>query len=156
INGWTPEMAEAHISTIWALGKSGDPTVVPKLQPLFASTDAGIRKIVVYALGALPGDAQVVTLRTGLQDATADVRWNAALALARRGDREAIPVLRQMLDRPYVEQTVKRDVRADDDQDPIADVMIGGIRASAALKDGELRSSIEKLSATDRSLRVRQ
>jgi HEAT repeat protein len=156
INGWTPEMAEAHISTIWALGKSGDATVVPKLQPLYASPDAGVRKIVVYALGALPGDDQVVTLRTALQDSTADVRWNAALALARRGDRGAVPVLRQMLDRSYVEHTVTRDVRVDDDQDPIADVMIGGIRASAALKGDELRSSIEKLSETDRSLRVRQ
>ena len=35
----------------------------------------------------------------------------------------------------YVEQTVKRDVRQDEDQDPIADVMISGLRAAATLKD---------------------
>jgi HEAT repeat protein len=156
INGWTAEMAEAHISTIWALGASGDASVVPKLQPLYASTDAGIRKIVVYALGALPGDDQIVTLRTALQDSAADVRWNAAVALARKGNREAVPVLRQMLDRAYVQQTVKREVRQDDDQDPIADVMISGIRAGAALKDEELRSSIEALGSSDPSMKVRQ
>ena len=50
---------EARISAIWALGSSGDPTVVPTLQPLYESPDAGIRKMVVYALGALPGDAQL-------------------------------------------------------------------------------------------------
>ena len=46
------------------------------------------------------------------QDAAPDVRWNAAVALARHGSRDGVPVLRQMLDRAYVEQTVKRDVRA--------------------------------------------
>src|SRR4030095_10623117 len=80
INGWTPQMAEAHISTIWALGASGDPAVVAKLHLLDEPRDAGVRKIVVYALGALPGDAQVVTLRTALQNAEPDVRWNAAVA----------------------------------------------------------------------------
>ena len=156
INGWTPPMAEAHISTIWALGASGDPAVVSKLEPLYQSTDAGVRKIVVYALGALPGDTQFVTLRAALQDAEPDVRWNAAVALARHGNREGAGVLRQMLDRSYVEQTVKRDVRQDDDQDPIADVMISGLRAVAALKDMSLRPSVETLSQQDRSLRVRQ
>jgi HEAT repeat protein len=156
INGWTPEMAEAHISTIWALGASGDEAVVPRLQPLYASPDAGIRKIVVYALGALPGDAQNVTLRTALQDSALDVRWNAAVALARHGNHEGVPVLRQMLDRAYVEQAVKREVRLDADQDPIADVMISGIRAGAALKDEGLRSTIDTLSEKDRSLKVRQ
>ena len=91
--------AESQISVIWALGSSGDPGVVPRLQPLYESTDAGVRKMVVYALGALPGDAQNTTLRTALQDSAADVRWNAAVALARHGNAEGVPVLRQMLDR---------------------------------------------------------
>jgi HEAT repeat protein len=156
INGWTPEMSEAHISTIWALGASGDPTVAAKLLPLFQSPDAGVRKMVVYALGALPGDAQIQTLQSALQDDTADVRWNAAIALARHGNHDGVPVLRQMLDRQYVEQTVKRDVRQDSDEDPVADVIIGGLRAAASLKDDALKASVDDLRQHDRSLRVRQ
>ena len=147
---------EARISAIWALGSSGDPAVVPRLQALYESDDAGIRKMTVYALGALPGDAQLVTLRTALQDSTADVRWNAAVALARKGHHDGVPVLRQMLDRQYVEQTVKRDVRQDEDRDPIADVMISGLRAAATLKDDALKTSVTTLSQTDRSMKVRQ
>ena len=147
---------EARISAIWALGSSGDPAVVPTLQPLYESPDAGIRKMTVYALGALPGDAQLATLRTALQDSTADVRWNAAVALARKGHHDGVPVLRQMLDRDYVEHTVKRDVRQDEDRDPIADVMISGLRAAATLKDGALKTSVTTLSQTDRSMKVRQ
>src|SRR2546430_2167765 len=148
--------AEARISAIWALGSSGDAAVVPTLQPLYESPDAGIRKMTVYALGALPGDAQLDTLRTALQDSTADVRWHAAVALARKGRHDGVSVLRQMLDRQYVEQTVKRDVRQDEDRDPIADVMISGLRAAATLKDGALKASVTILSQSDRSMKVRQ
>src|SRR5947207_4393981 len=76
--------SETRISVIWALGSSGDPAIVPKLIPLYTAqdSDGGIRKMVVYALGALPGEVQVPTLRTGLQDVAPDVRWNAAVALA--------------------------------------------------------------------------
>ena len=147
---------EARISAIWALGSSGDASVVPTLLPLYESDDAGVRKMVVYALGALPGDAQMAVLRTALQDSTADVRWNAAVALARKGSRDGVPVLRQMLDRPYVEQAVKREVRQDEDRDPIAEVMISGLRAAATLKDDSLKASVTTLSQTDRSMKVRQ
>src|SRR5262249_23338634 len=113
-------------------------------------------KMVVYALGALPGEDQLTTLKTALEDAASDVRWNAAVALARHGDSAGVGVIRQMLDRTYVEQTVKRDVRQDEDQDPIGDVMVSGVRAAATLKNGSLRQSVEALSAGDRSMRVRE
>ncbi len=150
--------SETRISVIWALGSSGDEAVVSKLVPLYTAqdSDAGIRKMVVYALGALPGNAQDATLRTALQDTVPDVRWNAAVALARHGSHEGVAVLKQMLDRQYVEQTVKRDVRQDLDQDPVADVMISGLRAAATLKDETLRSAVTNLSQQDKSLKVRQ
>jgi HEAT repeat protein len=147
---------ESQIAVIWALGSSGDPSVVPRLQQVYGSPDAGVRKMAVYALGALPGDAQVVTLRTALGDSTADVRWNAALALARHGNADGVPVLRQMLDRAYVEETVRRESRQHADEDPIAEVMISGVRAVAALKAHSLRASVEELSERDRSMKVRQ
>lgn len=150
--------SETRISVIWALGSSGDEAVVSKLVPLYTAqdSDAGIRKMVVYALGALPGNAQDATLRTALQDTVVDVRWNAAVALARHGSHEGVGVVKQMLDRQYVEQTVKRDVRQDLDQDPVADVMISGLRAAATLKDETLRSAVASLSQQDKSLKVRQ
>ena len=149
--------SETRISVIWALGSSGDPAVVSKLIPLYTAPngDAGIRKMVIYALGALPGDAQIDTLRTGLQDGAPDVRWNAAVALARHGRHEGVAVLRQMLDRDYVEKTVTREVRQDADQDPVADVMISGLRAAATLKDDALKPIVTTLSQQDKSMKVR-
>jgi HEAT repeat protein len=147
---------ESRVSAIWALGSSGDASVVPTLQPLAASPDKGIRKMAVYALGALPGSAQLPTLQTALTDAEPDVRWNAAVALSRKGSHDGVAVLRQMMDRQYVEQQVKREVRQDEDRDPIADVMISGLRAAATLKDEALKPSVTTLSQQDRSMKVRQ
>jgi hypothetical protein len=147
---------DTRISAIWALGSSGDAAVVSKLDPLYESPDQGIRKMVVYALGALPGETQIATLRRALQDSAPDVRWNAAVALARKGSHDGVPVIQLMLDRRYVEQAVTRDVRQDDDRDPIADVMISGLRAAATLKDDALRPAVTSLSQQDRSMRVRQ
>jgi HEAT repeat protein len=147
---------ESRISVIWALGSSGDEAVVARLQPLMESNDAGIRKMVVYALGALPGDGQVESLKGALVDEAADVRWNAAVALARHGRHDGVPVLRQMLDRGHVEQTVRRETNPYEDQDPVAEVMISGLKAAAALKEDSLRPSVEQLSHEDRSMKVRQ
>ena len=80
----------------------------------------------MYALGALPGDAQMATLRAALKDDNARRALERRRRARRHGNNEGVPVLRQMLDRTYVEQAVKREVRQDDDQDPIADVMISG------------------------------
>ena len=78
--------SETRISAIWALGSAGDTSVVPHIQRMYESPDAGIRKMAVYALGALPGEAQRVTLGAALEDPAPDVQWNAAVALARHND----------------------------------------------------------------------
>jgi HEAT repeat protein len=148
--------SETRISAIWALGSAGDAAVVPAVQRMYASDDAGVRKMTVFALGALPGDVQIATLRTALTDPVADVQWNAAVALARQGHRDGVPVLRRMLDRTYVETTVQIPARPDADVDPVADVIISGLRAAASLRDVSLRDSVRAVSQGDRSLRVRQ
>jgi HEAT repeat protein len=148
--------SETRISAIWALGAAGASAVAPRLERMYQSDDAGIRKMTVYALGALPGQEQTPTLRAALNDPVPDVQWNAAVALARQGQRDGVPVIERMLDRNYVEHTVQIPSRPDMDVDPVADVMISGLQAAAALKDERLRGPVSSVSQQDRSLRVRQ
>jgi HEAT repeat protein len=150
------EAGEARISTIWALGSSGDPGVVKTVEPFYKSPDAGVRKMAVYALGAQPGDSHISTLREALHDSEPDVRWNAAVALARHGSRDGVATIGQMLDRPYLEHTIKREIRPDAELDPVAEVIISGLRAAAALKEPSLKPSIDNLSRSDSSMKVRQ
>ena len=88
------------ISAIWALGSSGDAAVVPTLQPLYAVAgrghpqDGGLR-----ARRAARATRSSRRCGPRCRTPTPDVRWNAAVALARHGNHEGVPVLRQMLDR---------------------------------------------------------
>jgi HEAT repeat protein len=148
--------SETRISAIWALGSLRDSSSIPKIESMYGSDDAGIRKMVVYALGAIPEARDSRVLETALNDPAADVQWNAAVALARHGRREGLPVLRRMLDREYLERTVEGDVQADADTDPAGEVMISGLQAAAALRDPALREAIEAISRGDRNLKVRQ
>ena len=147
---------ETRISVIWALASLGDESTVDDIESMYRSDDAGVRKMAVYALGALTGSGDHATLRNALDDPAADVQWNAAVALARHGRDEGVTVIRRMLDREYVTRMVTRRANADDPLDPVSEVIVSGLQAAASLRAGELRQPIEALSETDENLRVRE
>jgi hypothetical protein len=148
--------SETQINAIWALGSLREDSSVPRLEGMYQSQDSGIRKMVVYALGAIPRGGSSPVLETALNDPVPDVQWNAAVALARHGRREGVPVLRQMLDREYLEKSVSGQVEADADLDPAGAVMISGLQAAAALREQSLREPVAAISRDDRNLKVRQ
>ena len=147
---------ETRITVIWALASLGDSTTVNEIGQMYQSEDSGVRKMAVYALGILSPDGRDATLRTALEDSVADVQWNAAVALARHGNREGMMVIGRMLDRAYVERMVTRIPTSDANIDPVSEVIVSGLEAAAALRASELRSSIEALSESDVNLRVRE
>jgi HEAT repeat protein len=148
--------SQTRISAIWALGSTGEASVVRDIERQYQSEDAGVRKMAVYALGSMPIGEGNDTLVKALDDAEPDVQWNAAIALARHGRHEGVPVLRRMLDRAYVERNVTRQPQPRDEVDPVGEVMISGLRAIAALKAAALSGEVRTLSTSDQNLKVRQ
>jgi HEAT repeat protein len=142
--------SETLIYSIWALGALRDPAALPELERLAAAEDPGVRKAAVHALGTMPGDAARARLAASLQDAVEDVRWNAALALAQRGDAAAAPVLRGMLDRRHL------DTVAGLTPEQREEAMLAAVAAAARISDEELRGALAELRRSDPSLRVRQ
>jgi HEAT repeat protein len=147
---------QTRISAIWALGSTGDGSVTPAVAKMYHSDDAGVRKMAVYALGSLPIEGGYETLVKALEDAQADVQWNAAVALARHGRHDGVAVLRRMLDRAYVERNVTRQAQPREEIDPVGDVIISGLRAIAALKESTLSTQVKALSTDDQNFKVRQ
>jgi len=148
--------SETQINVIWALGLLQAESAVAGFEQLYKSRDAGVRKMVVYALGAIPAGSHSSVLETALADVANDVRWNAAVALARHGRAEGLSVIREMLDREHLTQFVEGNVQADVDTDPVGEVMISGLQAVAALQETSLRGRVEEIGLGDRSMRVRQ
>jgi HEAT repeat protein len=150
--------SETVIYAVWALGSIGDPAALPELVRLAACEDRGLRKAAVHALGVFDRPEAHAALVAALADAAPDVRWNAALALGRRGDPAATPVLLQMLDRasltklegsaPELPAEALTPEQADD-------VMVEAVRAGARLRDPALAAALQALRDRDPSLKVR-
>jgi HEAT repeat protein len=151
VTGAADEDEQVRIYSLWALGAIADPAGLPTLAAAVTDTDPGIRKTAAYALGAF-GDqpAAAESLRSLVDDPVADVRWNAALALARLGSRDGLPVLEQMLDRRLLAQIP--DITPQQQED----AMISALDALVALDlpiDGAV---LDRLADEDPSLKVRQ
>jgi HEAT repeat protein len=151
--------SETVIYAAWALGTIGDPSAVPDLAQLATHDDRGIRKAAIHALGAFAGVDARSALARALGDAADDVRWNAALALARHGDASATPVLLQMMDRASLAKVeIPTPDRGKEHLSPaqMDDAVLQAVTASAALTDPSLRPVLEGLKANDPSLKVRE
>jgi HEAT repeat protein len=141
---------ETRIYSIWALGALADPAAVPALVALARDEDAGLRKTALHALGAFPTEESREVLVLGLDDAVEDVRWNAALGLARQKDARAASVLLQMLDRDHLARV--EGLRPDQTREALLQAIAG----AASLGDSSLRPALENLRAGDPDLRVRE
>jgi HEAT repeat protein len=142
--------AQGVIYSAWALGAIGDASALPDLLRLARSEDAGFRKAAVHALGGFGVPEARAAVAEALGDEAVDVRWNAAVALARHQDERAAPVLLQMLDR---ENLAAMPELTPDQRD---DAVMEAVRAAAALRDPRLREALEKARETGPSLRVRE
>ena len=141
---------ETQVYAVWALGVIADPQAAPRLVTLAKHDDAGLRKAAVHALGAFPGEASREALVIALSDPVTDVRWNAAVALARRRDGAAVPVLLGMMDRAELAGVPG----LTDEQR--AGAMVQAVQAAAVLHDAGLDQAVRKLRDSDPDLKVRQ
>ncbi|MFM7207615.1 MAG: HEAT repeat domain-containing protein [Planctomycetaceae bacterium] len=103
-----PETARAAVealavlaSNLSAAGRGFDDRAAV-VTAVLGATDGppALRSSAAYTLGVLGGDAAVGRLRELVDDADDDVRYNAAIGLARQGDDSAWPALAEMLALP--------------------------------------------------------
>jgi len=147
--GDAPADPDAQVYAVWALGAIGDPQAVPTLVSLARGEDAGLRKAAVHALGSFPEEAARVALLTAVNDPVEDVRWNAAVALARRRDPAAAPVLLQMMDRRHLAAIA--DLTAEQREEAV----LQAVQAAAVVPDSELRAALQRLQDSDPNLSAR-
>ena len=140
---------DTQVYAVWALGAIGDPQAVPTLVALARSEDAGVRKAAVHALGSFLGEEATAALLTAVNDPAEDVRWNAAVALARHRDPAAAPVLLQMMDRQHL-ATIP-DLTAEQREEAV----LQATQAAAVVPDPSLRAALEGLRDSDPNMKVR-
>jgi HEAT repeat protein len=149
LDGLNDSDPDNRIYALLALGELKDPASIPRIEQAAADSDKDVRKTAYFTLGEIGDPYGIPALDKGLYDDVAEVRWNAAMSLTRFNDRRAIPVLREMLDRSRLNAV--RDMREDQKED----AMIMAMAPYARLGGADARADLQRLAATDSSLRVR-
>lgn len=137
------------IFLMWSIGNFENPRSAEVIKPFLESEDPVLRKTAAYILGALKNPSVIPALSRTLEDSEMDVRWNAALSLARLGSADGSETLLKMLDRSYLEKT------PDLTNDKIESAMINAARGIALLKVPDSKQILENISQTDPSIKVR-
>jgi HEAT repeat protein len=149
LDGLNDHDADNRIYALTALGELRDPAAVPNIAKAVTDEDKDVRATAYYTLGAIGDASAIPVLASGLQDETPDVRWNAAIALARLGDPRALGTLREVLDRSRLNNVTG--MREDQKED----AMIVAMSAYAKLAGKGAAPDLQRLAASDPSLRVR-
>jgi HEAT repeat protein len=144
------ENEEILAAVIYSLGFINSPTSLEQLLLMFEHESARVRHQVVVALGNYDGDQVQIVLKQALHDPEPNVRWDAAIALAKQKDDSGRRILLDLMDRKYLDSFPNIDA-VEQNQ-----AILASIRASRDILDDELRQVLLDLMENDLNMKVRQ
>ena len=144
------ENEEILAAVIYSLGFINSPTSLEQLLLMFEHKSARVRHQVVVALGNYDGDQVQIVLKQALNDPEPNVRWDAAIALAKQKDDSGRRILLDLMDRKYLDSFPNIDA-VEQNQ-----AILAAIRASRDILDDELRQVLLDLMENDLNMKVRQ
>ncbi|MCB9799867.1 MAG: HEAT repeat domain-containing protein [Candidatus Omnitrophica bacterium] len=145
------EDVNVTMHVIWALGMKEEKRAVDLILPYLKDERSELRKTSAYVLGVIGQAAQVAPhLLPLLNEEDRDVRWNAALSLARLGDDSGYEEILKMADRKTLSSYEGMD------QAKIEEVMVSAVKGLALLKRSDSQDVLNQLATSDESLKVRQ
>ncbi|QEH34756.1 hypothetical protein OJF2_32980 [Aquisphaera giovannonii] len=129
-------------------GKLDDPRVPAALSAAATDGEPELRQVAVYALGFVGGDPAIESLRDRLRgDEDRFVRYNAAVALGRRGDPAAEGTLKEMLSPADLDRVVDAP-NADEKLSRVESIeleALGAVRASISAGKLDLARALRPL-----------
>jgi|TARA_B110000263_G_scaffold248825_1_gene264681 HEAT repeat protein len=144
------ENEEILAAVIYSLGFINSPTSLEQLLLMFEHESARVRHQVVVALGNYDGDQVQIVLKQALHDPEPNVRWDAAIALAKQKDDSGRRILLDLMDRKYLDSFPN--INAVEQNQAI----LAAIRSSRDILDDELRQVLLDLMENDLNMKVRQ
>lgn len=151
------EEPELGLFLMWALGnfkreEAARDEIAKEVARFLQSRQGDLRKGAAYILGVLGNPVAVSALKAALGDEVDDVRWNAALSLARLGDSSGRGILLSMLDR----ERLNRPHALTDKS--IERIMVNAAKGLQLIseKSGETEEALRRVSVSDPNLKVRQ
>lgn len=138
------------IASISNIGVPAATAAAAQVAELLSDDDQAVRGYSAYVLGTLENPDAINPLEVALNDQAGQVRWNAAVALARLGNDAGLVELRHMIDRDYLVATGELDLQQQQD------AMLAAIQAFAMIGVDSAVGELNDVRDNDPDLRVRE
>ena len=139
--GFSDENIQSRIASVKAVGQVGYAKALPELNKFIApSIDDDQRLSAIIAIGMIGDTISRTYLIPLLDDDEPNIRWESAVALAKMNDENAIPIIKELMQRDYLQK-----FKEVDDWEQV----------QAILKSDEFIPHLEKLALEDRNMKVR-
>ena len=145
--------ADVRLNAIVAISKIGVPAAIataPQVAERLNDDDETVRGYSAYVLGTLENGEVIKPLEVALNDPVGQVRWNAAVALARLGTDTGRAELHRMIDRDYLMTIDELNLQQQQD------AMIAAIQAFAMIGVDSALGELTDVRDNDPDLRVRE
>ena len=150
VSGLEDETLETRVAAIQAIGFLKYYPATKLIRNLIETTDTQTEKLTAtIALGMIGDPSTIPHLIKLLEDEEANIRWDAAIALAKMGDNSGAYIIEGLLDREYLKQFKQID--------PLEEkrVIMIAIRTASILFDKKFEDKLSLLSKNDQDLSVR-
>jgi HEAT repeat protein len=148
--GLDDENRESRLAAIQSIGMVGSTKCTRKLQNIVLRSDYQDERLAAtMSLGFIGDPKTIPTLVNLLEDNEPNIRWDAAIGLAKMGNESCIPVLANLMDREYLMTFPELNF------DKISKVMMIAIEASNNLQSPTFESKLSALAEFEENLKIR-
>ena len=150
VNGLKDENIETRIAAIQALGMIQYVPAVNAISTLIKTADTESERLsATIALGMIGDISAIPFLIKLLEDEQANIRWDAAIALAKMGNSDGAYIIEGLLDRDYLNKF--------SEIDPVEQkrVLMVAIKTASILFDKRFEDNLISLSKYDEDLSIR-
>ena len=150
MEGMNDEDMESRLAAIKALGLLGYAPAVKGIQKFTAENSSNAERLAAtIALGNMGDKSLIPILQKLLDDEEPNIRWDAAIALAKLEDSSGVQVIVNLLDRSYFEHFTEVN-----EEEEVQAILVA-IQVSSQFPSNLFVTNLLKLAAFDKNMQIR-
>ena len=148
--GLNDESRESRLAAIQAVGMVKEQNAISRLSEIIKSSDFQDERLAAtMSLGFIGNSKSIPLLNSLLNDDEPNIRWDAAIGLAKMGEDSSIPTIQNLMDRNYLSTFPELD------QNEVTKVILTAIETTTIIVDQRFEPLLETLASSDENLKVR-